>query len=233
MSYMLHKNEERGKGEYSWLSSRYSFSFAEWHDSSRMGFGALRVLNDDSIVGGSGFPAHGHRDMEIVTVVLSGAVAHKDSTGGEGVTRKGEVQIMSAGTGVIHSEYNASSDEPLSLLQLWILPKQRSVVPRYEQRSFDFFLEEREDVVLVGEKDGALSINQDAEIRFLSLGEGDTKDIFLSSGKGVYLFVIEGCAQVDGYELKERDALGVTEREKVTLHAKEQTQMLVITVPMN
>ncbi len=120
MQITVHKAEERGAGEHGWLSTRYSFSFSSWFNPERMGFGALRVLNDDRIAAGAGFPPHSHKDMEIITIVMEGSVAHKDSTGSEGVVRAGEVQVMSAGSGVVHSEFNASETEPLTLFQLWI-----------------------------------------------------------------------------------------------------------------
>lgn len=232
MTYILHKNEERGRGDYSWLKTRYSFSFAGWYDPSRMGFGTLRVLNDDVIAPGAGFPPHGHKDMEIVTIILSGAVAHKDSTGGEGVVKSGEVQVMSAGTGVVHAEYNASKEEPLSLLQLWIQPKEKRVTPRYAQKAFHFFEKESEDILIVGDKEGSLSLCQNAQLRCLSLKEGEEKTIQLIKDQGVYLFLIQGFLRVDEYVLQERDAIGVSEKEEVTIRAISPLHLLAIMVPM-
>src|SRR3989344_846255 len=138
MKIEVYKAEERGEGKHGWLTTRYSFSFADWYEPSRMGFGTLRVINDDIIAPQSGFGEHGHRDMEIITIVTEGAVTHTDSMGNEKVVEAGEVQVMSAGTGVVHAERNASPTTPLKLFQIWIEPKERDIAPRYAQKRFDF-----------------------------------------------------------------------------------------------
>lgn len=231
MKTILHKAEDRGKGEYGWLTTRYSFSFADWYDSGRMGFGMLRVLNDDIILGGEGFPMHGHRDMEIVTVVVHGAVRHEDSMGNQGVVEKGEVQAMSAGAGVYHAEFNNSDTEPLELFQLWIEPRTRGGIPRYEQKSYTYSMDHNVWNELVGKN--SLSINQDAYISIGNITSGATLDYTLhDSTHGVYLFVIEGEIRVGDSVLSKRDALGVMDTKSVTTEGLHDAKVLLIEVPL-
>jgi redox-sensitive bicupin YhaK (pirin superfamily) len=231
MKTLLHKAVDRGQGDYGWLSTRYSFSFADWYNESRVGFGALRVLNDDVIVGGAGFPTHGHRDMEIITIVTEGAVAHKDNAGGNGVVRAGEVQVMSAGKGVLHSEYNASEYNNLFLFQLWILPNKRGITPRYDQKNFDF-IKHREGVLpLVNGGEGTLRIEQDAAISY-----GIIKDkaltVSVGKGNGVYVFVIQSTITIGDTNLSSRDAFGVSDAESFTITGERGATFLLIEVPM-
>jgi quercetin 2,3-dioxygenase len=223
----IHKAEERGMSKESWLESRHSFSFNHWHRLDRMGFGALRVLNDDIIAPGEGFDTHSHQNMEIVTIVLNGALKHKDSTGGHGLITPGEVQRMSAGTGVLHSEFNASNTDPVELLQIWILPKQDGIPPSYEQKRFDF-KDNRLQCVVDGErKDGALYIHRSATLSLGKLTRGTVLEHPLQK-KGAYVFLISGMLEVEGRTLSPKDAAAITDARKITLKAHEPSHVLVI-----
>ena len=234
MKTTLHKSETRGLTSAGWLVGRHSFSFNEWYNPERVQFGALRVLNDDLIMPGEGFPPHSHRDMEIVTIPLKGAVAHEDSSGGKGTVRAGEVQIMSAGTGVTHSEYNASKEDPLELLQIWILPEQLGLPPRYEEKKFDTAARANAWQVLVSPdaEAGSLKIFQKAWfcIADIALNSSLTYESH-EPNTGVYLFVISGRAQIGTEVLSRRDALGVEGAASLIVEAKEQAMVLVIEVP--
>ena len=229
----MHRAEARGKGEYGWLRTRYSFSFANWYEPTRMGFGALRVLNDDAIAPANGFGAHGHRDMEIITLVTAGAVTHTDNIGSKGVVKAGEVQVMSAGTGVVHAERNDSADEPLTLFQIWIEPAKRGLVPRYEQKAFDFDAPGATLLVApLGGEGGALGINQDAYITLVNIADGPFSYALHNTAHGVYVFVISGEVTAAGVQLGERDALGVTGAAEITLAAKGAARLIIFEVPM-
>jgi redox-sensitive bicupin YhaK (pirin superfamily) len=231
MKTVIHRAEKRGVGEYEWLSTRYSFSFADWFEPTRMGFGALRVINDDIIAPSNGFGTHMHQDMEIITIVMKGAVTHTDSLGNTGRVPEGDVQVMSAGTGVAHSEYNDSPDEPLELFQIWIEPKDYGIAPRYEQKHFDFNSIGPGSVQLVG-KD-ALHINQDAGISF-AVADNHTPLLYeITEGNGLYAFVIEGEAVIADTHLYKRDAIGITEEISVTIASPSKGTMLLIEVPMS
>lgn len=230
MKIEAHKNEDRGTGEYGWLSTRYSFSFSNWYNPARMGFGKLRVLNDDIIAPHTGFDTHGHRDMEIITIVMRGAVSHKDSMGNERKVEEGMVQVMSAGTGVMHSEHN-NEDVPLELFQLWIESKQKGIPPRYEEQKVDFLKDEDVRTVLVGE--GALTINQDASITYISsIGEKDEVYSLKGTERGVYMFVIEGEVKLGDMIAQRRDAFCVSETSELTLHLSPSTKLLLLEIPL-
>lgn len=230
MKIELHKNEDRGAGEYGWLSTRYSFSFANWYEPRRMGFGALRVLNDDVIAPYSGFDTHSHRDMEIITIVMRGAVSHEDSMGNKRKVEEGMIQVMSAGTGVQHSEHN-NEDIPLELFQLWIESNERGIQSRYEEKKIDFLKDEDVRVTLVG--DGALSINQDASITYISSVNEKTETYELQrESRGVYLFVIEGEVMVGGERASRRDALCISETKNISIHLSPNTKLLCVEVPL-
>jgi redox-sensitive bicupin YhaK (pirin superfamily) len=229
MRTITHRQQDRGKGEYGWLSTRYSFSFADWYEPSRMGFGALRVINDDRIAPANGFGMHSHQDMEIITIVLTGAVTHKDSLGNVGTVAAGDVQVMSAGTGVSHSEYNDSETEPLELFQIWIEPKTFGIAPAYAQKHFGF-PKSAGSVQLVG-KDG-LAINQDAGISYVVIDKERPAIYDIVHGNGVYVFMIEGEAMVTGEKLSARDALGIMDASSVVLNTDGHARLLVIEVPM-
>ncbi len=229
-----HLADTRGKASHGWLNSRFSFSFADYYDPKRMGFGALRVINDDIIAGGTGFGMHPHRDMEIITIPLSGMVQHKDSEGNDGKIRKGEVQIMSAGTGILHSEYNGLEKEDLKLLQIWVMPKMYNVKPRYEQKAFDLKSNELTLVVSPNGDKGSVSINQDA---FFSLGKFETGKSFSyekkKAGNGLYLFVIDGSVTLEGKTFRARDGVGITDFEKLDLTVNESSELLLMEIPMS
>ncbi len=230
MEKVVHRADKRGKGEYGWLSTRYSFSFADWYESTRMGFGVLRVINDDSIEPASGFGMHSHKDMEIITIVMSGTVTHKDSMGNTGTVPGGDVQVMSAGTGVTHSEYNDSPNEPLTLFQIWITPKERNIAPRYAQKSFA-----NENALLVSPdgQQGSLVITQDAFISRIKLNTKETISYELKKDRnGIYVFIVHGDVNVEDTELRARDAFGVTDTGSISLSSKDEADILIIEVPM-
>lgn len=234
MRSIVHRAADRGVGEYGWLHARYSFSFASWYDPARRGFGALRVINDDVVDPGAGFPRHGHRDMEIITIVTSGAVAHEDSMGNRYVVPAGDVQVMSAGTGVIHAEMNASRTDILRLFQVWIGPRTKGVVPSYAQQSFG--LGEAPGLRLLAAGDGspgALPINQDAWVSWLILAAGETYTYRLHGGQfGLYVLAVEGEVAVASEVLGGRDAMGITGAEHVALVAKKPSIIALFEVPV-
>jgi redox-sensitive bicupin YhaK (pirin superfamily) len=236
MNKLIHRSESRGTADHGWLYSRHTFSFAGYYNPERMGYGKLRVLNDDRVKGGGGFGTHPHDNMEIVSVPLAGALRHRDSMGNTHVIRAGEVQIMSAGTGVTHSEYNDSATEPVNFLQIWVLPKQRDTTPRYDQKSFDA-AERRnrfQTVVSPEEDKQSVRINQDA---WFSLGDcdagGTLRYTLQRAGNGIYLFVLEGEIEIDGDRLATRDAIGVTDAAEVDIEAVRDSRLLLIEVPMH
>lgn len=235
MKTELYKAADRGSADYGWLKPNYYFSFSQYHNPKRIHFGLLRVLNDDFVAGGGGFPTHPHDNMEIVTIPFSGALQHKDSTGGQGIIKAGDVQIMSAGSGVQHSEFNASATEPVTLFQIWVFPKERNITPRYDQRTFD--INERinkwQTVVSPVEADNALWINQNAKFSLTKLEAG--KSVTYTNGfanNGVFLVNINGNATVADIALGKRDAVGISEAESFTVTATEDTELLAIEVPM-
>ncbi|MCW1888325.1 MAG: pirin family protein [Candidatus Moranbacteria bacterium] len=222
----------RGGGDYGWLKTRYSFSFANYYDPMKMGFGALRVINDDWIGPQSGFGKHQHANMEIITIPFLGTLSHKDSTGGEGDIRAGEVQVMSAGTGVVHSEYN-HGDEPVELFQIWIEPKSYGVAPRYDQKTFDFNLNANKLVLLVS-PDGheeSLVIHQDALIYRGVYSEDTQEKHQITPGKGVYLIMREGQVKVDDMTLTKGDAFSVSEESELVLDIHRGSDFMLLEVP--
>lgn len=234
MQTIIHHAEDRGKGEYGWLSTRYSFSFANWYNPARMGFGTLLVINDDRIEADNGFGEHQHDNMEIITIVMEGTLAHKDSMGNAGTVHAGEVQVMSAGTGITHSEYNASATEPLTLFQIWILPNAQGVEPRYAQQEFPVALGTG-IMPLVGPlgKTEVLGIHQDAYISKATLEAGAQLTYQLQrEGNGIYALVVSGNPSVAGTFLRARDALGITEASAFELSADAPAEILIIEVPM-
>ena len=236
MKMNIQRAAERGGANHGWLNAKHYFSFASYHNPEKVHFGLLRVLNDDTIAAGAGFPPHPHDNMEIVTIPLSGALQHKDNTGGAGVIKAGDVQIMSAGTGVQHSEFNASKTEEATLFQVWIFPKERNIKPRYDQRSFD--INERinkwQIVVSPNDDDNALWINQEARFSLTKLEAGKSlsyKNAFL--GNGVYLVVVNGSIEVDGKQFNKRDAVGISEADEFNITASEDAELMAIEIPMN
>ena len=235
MNTILYPAGERGHVSLGWLDSFHSFSFGSYHDPKKIHFGALRVVNDDSIAGGGGFGAHPHDNMEIVTIPLEGKLSHKDSTGNEGIIRKGDVQIMSAGTGIRHSEYNASSTEYARLLQIWVFPKLKDIQPVYGQKTFD--LKDRKNkwqvVVSPEPAEEGLNINQDARFSLADLELGKSIQYKMKwKNSGLYLFVIEGSVKTSGQSLSKRDALGISETDVVNIEAISDSQLLAIEIPL-
>ena len=216
---LIRKASERGRTEIDWLDSRHTFSFGEYHDPAAMGFRVMRVLNDDRVVAGAGFPTHGHRDMEIVTYVLEGALAHKDSLGTGSVIRAGDVQRMSAGTGIRHSELNASKTEPVRFLQIWILPERAGLEPGYEQKTFPAS-ESRGRFKLVAARDGregAVTIHQDTDIHVAVLDAGAEARHALRPGRFAWVQVARGGVTVNGEALEEGDGAALGEVDGVTV----------------
>jgi quercetin 2,3-dioxygenase len=236
MKTTLHKAETRGHANHGWLDSHHTFSFAGYYDPGRVHFGLLRVLNDDIVKGGNGFGQHPHDNMEIVSIPLKGALEHGDSTGGRGIIKSGEVQIMSAGSGIAHSERNASKDEDVNFLQIWVFPKERDIKPRYDQKLFA--TEDRKNkfqtVLSPDKNDKSLWINQDA---WFSLGtlskEFNGEYTVQKPGNGVYVFVVEGEVTVSGQKLNKRDGFGVWETDKISIAADSDAEVLLMEVPMN
>lgn len=236
MKTILYKAADRGKGDYGWLKPNYYFSFGQYHNPKNIHFGALRVLNDDFIAGGGAFPTHPHDNMEIVTIPFTGALKHKDSSGGAGIIKAGDVQIMSAGTGVQHSEANDSATEPVTLFQIWVFPKEKNIKPKYDQRTFDVTerINKWQFVVSPNEIDDALWINQHARFALTNLQAGVELNYTNSfKGNGVFLVVINGTVNIGNSILENRDALGITETESFTITATEDSELLAIEIPMN
>ena len=235
MNKVYHSAETRGHADHGWLNANHSFSFASFYDPNRMNFGALRVLNDDTISPGKGFGKHSHDNMEIITIPLKGDLEHNDSLGNIGAINEGEIQVMSAGTGIYHSEYNKNSDKFINLLQLWVMPKKQDVKPRYDQRSFKGLKKKNSiyQVLSPYPEDEGMWIHQDAWIHLGDFEEVTSVDYMLKKkGNGVYIFVIEGIFKVANEKLEKRDALGVWNTESITFEAQSKSQLLLIEVPM-
>ncbi len=236
MKTILFKAKDRGSADYGWLKPNYYFSFSQYHNPEKVHFGLLRVLNDDFIAGGGSFPTHPHDNMEIVTIPFTGALKHKDSTGGEGVINAGDVQIMSAGSGIQHSESNASATEAVTLFQIWVFPKERNITPRYDQRRFDIADRNNQWQIVVSpnKEDNGLWINQDARFALTNLEAG--KSITYTNGfkgNGVFLVAINGSVKVGDVELNKRDAVGISDADSFTVTASENAELLAIEIPMN
>lgn len=237
MKTIIHKASERGFVNHGWLKARHSFSFANYHNSEKMHFGKLRVLNDDIVAPSRGFDIHPHQDMEIITIPLSGALKHGDNMGNEGVIQAGEVQVMSAGTGVWHSEHNASEVEDLNLFQIWIFTDERGHSPRYDQKKFS--PEERQGkwqlLVSPDGRNDSLWIHQNAFIsHFSSNGSQDATYTLNAEKNGVYFMLIDGSAEIENNMLQTRDAAGFwLFNESLNIAFKEKTNLLAIEVPMS
>ena len=236
MKTTYYSADSRGYADHGWLEARHSFSFANYFDPERIHFGKLRVLNDDIIAPDMGFGTHPHNNMEIITIPLSGQLEHKDNMGNGSVITAGEVQVMSAGTGVMHSEFNPSPAESTNLLQIWIFPEKKDVEPRYDQRKFndEAFTNTIKTVVNNSENDNSLFIHQKAVISLSRLTAGKELEYSLHyPGHGVYVFLIEGKIEIDGNILLRRDALGINEAEEVPFKALQDSYVLFLEVPMN
>ena len=233
MEFNIDKANSRGAANHGWLDARHTYSFADYHNSERMGFGKLRVLNDDVIEPSMGFDTHPHKNMEIVSVPISGALRHKDSMGNQSVITAGEVQIMSAGTGVNHSEYNDSDSEKVNLLQIWVYPKEVDIEPRYEQKEFlpEGRLNKFQVTVSPDKEAGSVWINQDAYFSLADIEKDKSVDYPLyDSSHGVYLFIISGKVSVADNILESRDGAEVSNTDSLKIIAKETSQVLCIEV---
>lgn len=232
--YQIRKSDDRGRGEHGWLDSRHTFSFAGYHDPRFMGFGPLRVINEDRVAGGAGFPTHPHRDMEIVSYVLDGGLEHRDSMGTGSVIRPGEVQRMTAGTGVLHSEYNASRTEPVHFLQIWILPEQSGLEPSYEQKAFSPEAR-RNTLKLLGSRtgeDGSVVIYQDVRLYGALLDPGASVEHPLGPDRRAWIQLVRGRVDVDGHPLEAGDGLAAASVPALRLTGLEDAELLLFDLPV-
>lgn len=235
MKKVLHKANTRGHANHGWLNSYHSFSFAGYYDPERIHFGALRVLNDDTVAAGMGFGTHPHDNMEIISIPTYGDLKHKDSMGNEEVIRQGDIQVMSAGTGIAHSEMNANRDKEVRFFQIWIFPNKKNVEPRYDQ----FTLDETKlhnnllQVLSPNPGDEGVWIHQDAWFSLGNLDKGFSTEYSIKrEGNGVYAFVIEGDVTINGEKLNRRDGLGISETDKISISADSNARLLIMDVPM-
>jgi redox-sensitive bicupin YhaK (pirin superfamily) len=234
MKKIIHKAKSRGYADHGWLKSYHTFSFASYQNSERMNFGMLRVFNDDVVQPKMGFGTHPHRNMEIISIPISGALSHTDSIGNKRSIEVGEVQVMSAGTGLKHSEFNDSKTNAVNFLQLWIVPEIENITPYYNQKIFEALERKNKFQVLVSPKDkqvvGSLPINQQGYISMIDLDKGFETAYNLKNG--AYFFLIEGEVLIEDENLEKRDAIGIIEKEKVNIKANKASKLLVIDVPM-
>jgi redox-sensitive bicupin YhaK (pirin superfamily) len=237
MNTVLHKANTRGHANHGWLDSWHTFSFAGYYDPSRMHFGALRVLNDDTVAPGMGFGKHPHDNMEIISIPLEGDLEHQDSMGTSSVIRKGDVQSMSAGTGIVHSEKNRNTDQMVRFLQIWVIPNQSGATPRYDQVSIEESEKENKLATVVspiGSKEGGVHIHQNAWFHIGKLDQGVNLDYSLhDTTNGVYAFILEGEAVVNDIVLSRRDGLGIQDADQIRIMAQSDTEILLMEVPMN
>ena len=234
-NYILHEANTRGHANHGWLNAFHSFSFANWRNPDRDNFGVLRVLNDDTVAAGMGFGTHGHDNMEIITIPLEGDLAHKDSMGNAETIRTGDIQVMSAGTGIKHSEFNPNKNLQTKLLQIWLFPKQRNVLPRYQQISLNPLDSKNklQQILSPNPDDEGVWIHQDA---WFHLGDFDnevtTTYIRKKAGNGLYIFIISGSINVDNQTLNEKDGLGITDFETIDIKAITNSKFLLMEIPM-
>jgi redox-sensitive bicupin YhaK (pirin superfamily) len=235
MNTILHKANTRGHNSFGWLNSYHSFSFGQYYNPERIHFGALRVLNDDTVKEGMGFGKHPHDNMEIISIPLYGDLHHNDSTGRNEIIRQHDVQIMSAGSGIAHSEMNANKDKEVKFLQIWVFPKEHNITPRYQQKSFK--PEDRINQILTvvaPDDDHAVWINQDAWFSLANLSKDVEKEYAIhQKGNGVYVFLIKGAATINGVSMEERDGLGISNADLLKIKADSDAEILLIDVPMN
>lgn len=232
---VLHKANTRGHADHGWLNAYHSFSFASWYNPDRVQFGMLRVLNDDTVAAGMGFGTHPHDNMEIITIPLEGDLAHKDSMGNTEVIKTGDVQVMSAGTGIQHSEFNPNADQHTKLFQIWVFPKYRNVTPRYQQITLDITEQKNNFAQILSPKadDAGVWIYQDAWFYLADFDKGFSKIYSINkAGNGMYVFVISGTITVDGQELETRDGLGIWEFNELEFVATSDAKFLLMEIPM-
>jgi redox-sensitive bicupin YhaK (pirin superfamily) len=234
--HIIHKAETRGNANFGWLNSYHTFSFGHYFDPARTHFGALRVLNDDTVSQGMGFGTHPHDNMEIISIPLEGDLEHQDSMGNKTVIRNGDIQIMSAGTGVSHSEYNKNKDQQVKFLQIWVFPNKRNVTPRYDQISLN--AEDRhnklQQIVSPNPDDDGVWIHQDAWFHLGKFESGVSSEYTIKKeGNGVYVFILEGEVEINGELLLRRDGMGVSDASKLNITANTNAEILLMEVPMN
>jgi redox-sensitive bicupin YhaK (pirin superfamily) len=232
---ILHKAESRGDADHGWLHSRHTFSFAGYYDPERVHFGVLRVLNDDIVAPGMGFGTHPHDNMEIISIPLEGDLEHRDSMGNVSVIKHGDVQVMSAGTGITHSEYNKNKDKPVKFLQIWVFPDRKNVKPRYDQITLN--IEDRhnkfQQVLSPNPDDAGVWIYQKAWFHLGKFDKGFSAEYKMKAeGNGVYAFILSGEVTIDGQELNARDGYGIRDTDKLTVTANSDAEFLLMEVPM-
>jgi quercetin 2,3-dioxygenase len=233
--YILHPAASRGHANHGWLDSYHTFSFASYHNPERVHFGVLRVLNDDSVSSGMGFGTHPHDNMEIISIPLSGDLEHKDSMGNLQIIREGDIQVMSAGTGIQHSEYNRNPDKPVQFLQIWIFPNKKGVNPRYDQLTLDTekMKNKLAQILSPNPEDEGVWIHQDCWFHRGKFEAGQNTNYTLKkSGNGLYVLLLEGKAEISGQTLHRRDGIGITESDLVEFHFSEPSDVLLMEVPM-
>ncbi len=235
MNTVIHKAASRGNANHGWLNSYHTFSFGGYHNAERMNFGVLRVLNDDTVSESQGFGTHPHRDMEIISIPLVGDLKHEDNMGNKTIIKAGDIQVMSAGTGIMHSEYNNSPDQPVKFLQIWIIPNQKNVAPRYDQISLKDIEKENEfyQVLSPNQDDQGVWIYQDAwfHIGKFDKGNSDTYKI-KKEGNGVYAFILDGKVEINNEQLSKRDGMGIWNTESIEVKAIGNASVLLMEVPM-
>ena len=236
MRTIYHAADSRGDANHGWLKSKHTFSFANYHNPERMGFGALRVINDDFVIAGQGFGKHSHRDMEIISIPLSGKLGHGDNIGNNGIIETGEIQVMSAGTGITHSEMNADDHEAVSFLQIWVIPNKMNAEPRYQQIRMDELMKPNafNQILSPNSDDAGVWIHQDAWFSMGDFDKGVTETYQLKNpNNGVYIFVISGKVVINGNTLDARDGLGVWDTKNFTMDVLDDAKVLLMEVPIN
>jgi hypothetical protein len=235
MKTTIHKADTRGRANHGWLNSFHSFSFAGFYDPNKMQFGAIRVLNDDTVSAGMGFGKHPHDNMEIISIPTFGDLKHKDSMGNETIIKEGDIQVMSAGTGFAHSETNANRDKEVRFFQIWVIPKQKNVEPRYDQKAMDINKMHNNllQILSPNKKVEGVWIHQDAWFHIGQLDKNfETSYTLKKAGNGIYAFVIEGDATIEGISLNRRDGLGIEEADTINIKANSDARLLLMEVPM-
>lgn len=235
MKTVYHSANSRGEANHGWLKSKHTFSFANYYNPERMGFGALRVINDDHVLGGHGFDPHSHRDMEIISIPLGGKLSHGDNAGNQGIIEHGDIQVMSAGTGIVHSEMNGDSGEPVKFLQIWVQPNKAKATPRYQQVALKDILKPNQfnQILSPNADDAGVWIHQEAWFNLGNFDKGKTASYQLHSEQhGVYVFVISGKISIDGQVLDTRDGLGIWDTQHFEVEVLEDTSVLLMEVPV-
>jgi redox-sensitive bicupin YhaK (pirin superfamily) len=236
MNTVIHKADTRGNVNHGWLNSNHTFSFANYHNPERMSFGVLRVLNDDRVQAGMGFGTHPHDNMEIISIPLEGDLEHKDSMGNVAVIKEGDVQVLSAGTGITHSEYNKNKDKEVKFLQIWVFPNKKNVTPRYDQISIRDIEKENEfyQVLSPNKDDQGVWVNQDAWFHLGKFNKGNSDEYRIKKqGNGVYAFILDGEVEINNEKLSKRDGMGIWNIESITVKASESARVLLMEVPMS